>query len=68
MFEICSKLTKETPKRRQRRHSDVFIVNSEQISNIILVFPLLLLNKKNAGRADLLSPVLVFLAVFLHFG
>ena len=36
MYETCSKLTIKTP---------VFIVNSEQISNIALAFPLLTLNK-----------------------
>ena len=39
--EICSKLTIKTPERRQWRHSDVFIVNSEHISHIFSVFLLL---------------------------
>ena len=43
--EICSKLTIKTTERRQRRRSDVFIANFEQILCIILVFPLLTLNK-----------------------
>ena len=41
MCEICSKLTLKTPERRYQRCSGVFIVNFEQISFIILVFPLL---------------------------
>ena len=41
--EICSKLTIKTPERRQWRHSDVFIVNSEHISHIFSVFLLLTL-------------------------
>ena len=45
MCEICSKLTIETLERRQLRRSGVFIVNFEQISHIILAYPLLTLNK-----------------------
>ena len=43
--EICSKLTIKTPERRNERRSDVFIVNSEHISHLVLVFLLLTLNK-----------------------
>ena len=39
--EICSKLTIKTPERRHWRRSDVFIVNSEQISHLVLVFLLI---------------------------
>ena len=42
--EICSILTIKTPERRQWRHSGVFIVKSEHISNLVLVFLLLILN------------------------
>ena len=45
MCEICSKLTIKTPKRRHCHHSGVFIVAFEQISYIVLAFPLLTLNK-----------------------
>ena len=39
-------LTIKTPKWRQWRRSAVFIIiNFEQISNIVVVFPLLTLNK-----------------------
>ena len=43
--EICSKLTINTPERRQWRRSGVFIVNFEHISHLALVFLLLTLNK-----------------------
>ena len=46
MCEICSKLTIKTLERHHWRCSDLFIVNFEQISHIILVFPLLTLDKK----------------------
>ena len=39
-----SKLTVKTPERQQWRRSGVFIVNFEHISQLILVFLLLLLN------------------------
>ena len=45
---VCSKLAIKTSERRHWRHwrrSDLFIVNFEQISHIVLVFPLLTLNK-----------------------
>ena len=46
MCEDCSKLTIKTAERHQwRRSSSVFIVNFEQISHIVLVFPTLTLNK-----------------------
>ena len=43
--EICSELAIKTPEPRQWHRSGVFIVNFEQISHIVLVFPLLPLNK-----------------------
>ena len=43
-FEICSKLTIKTSQQRQWRHPDVFIVNFEHISHLVLVFLLLILN------------------------
>ena len=43
--EIYSKLTINTPERRQWRRSGVFIVNFEHISHLVLVFLLLTLNK-----------------------
>ena len=45
MCEICSKSTTMTLARPQRHRSGVFIVNFEQISQIVLVFQLLTLNK-----------------------
>ena len=43
--EICSKLTINTPERRQWRRSGVFIVNFEHISHLVLVFLLLTLSR-----------------------
>ena len=43
--EICSKLIIKTPERRQCRRSDVFIVNFENISHLLLVFLLLTLSR-----------------------
>ena len=40
MWENCSKLIIKTPKRCQWRRSRVFITNFEEISLIVLVFPL----------------------------
>ena len=42
--EICSKLTIETPERRQWCRSGVFIVNLEHLSHLVLVFLLLTLS------------------------
>ena len=44
-YEICSKLTINTPERRQWRRSGVFIVNFEHISYLVLVFLLLTLSR-----------------------
>ena len=41
--EICSKLTLKTPERRQWRRSDVFIINSEHLSQLVLMFLMLIL-------------------------
>ena len=43
--EIYVKLPIKTPERCQLRHSDAFIVNSENTSHLFLVFLLLTLNK-----------------------
>ena len=45
MFELCSELTINSPEQSQLRRSSVFIVNFEEISRIILFFPLLILYK-----------------------
>ena len=58
MCEICSKLT-ITKKQGQWSPSCIFTVNFEQILRIVLVFPLLTLNKK------LLILQLLFLFAFL---
>ena len=46
--EICSKLTIKTPERCQWRPSSVFIVNFQEILHIVLMYPLLTLNKYKA--------------------
>ena len=43
-YEICSKLTANTPERLHWNRSSVFIVNLEHTSNLILAFLLLTLN------------------------
>ena len=42
--EMCSKLTIKTPERRHWQRSDVFIVDFEHISHLVLMFLLLTLN------------------------
>ena len=52
--EIFSKLIIKTPEWRQLRRSGVFIVNSEQISKLVLVFLVLTLSRKMpAGTPNL---------------
>ena len=43
--EICSKLTIKTLEWLHWRHSGVFIVNFEHMSDLVLVFLLLTLNR-----------------------
>ena len=43
-YEICSKLTINTPERHQEQRSGVFIVNFEYISHLALVFLLITWN------------------------
>ena len=45
MCEICSKSTIKTPERYHQRLSGVIIANFEQISHIVVMFPLLALNE-----------------------
>ena len=45
LCEICSKLTTKTPERRHSLCSDLLCVDFKQILHIVLVFPLLTLNK-----------------------
>ena len=44
--EICSKLTINTPERRQWHRPGLFIVNFEYISHFVLVFLSLILNMR----------------------
>ena len=50
MCKICSKLPIKTPATLHWLRSRVFIVNFEQISNIVLVFQLLTLSKRRPTR------------------
>ena len=50
IYEICSKLTIKTLERRQWDRLGVFIVNIEQIPHIVIVLPLLTLNKQMPPR------------------
>ena len=50
MCENYSKLTIKTPERIHWHHSDVFIVNIEQISLTVLILLLLTLNKYMPAR------------------
>ena len=43
--KTCSNLTIKTPNQRQQRCLGIFIVNFDQVSLNVLVFPLLTLNK-----------------------
>ena len=45
MCNICSKLTIKTPEWRHWRRSGIFIVISQNGSHMVLLFPLLTLNK-----------------------
>ena len=79
--EIGSKLSTKTPERPQWRRSGVFIVNFEQISRIVLLFPMLTLIKLMAvGRlnsnwitrkhkfSDTDWNILIAWLIFTHFG
>ena len=48
--QICLKLIIKTPERHHWRRSGVFIVNSEHISHLVLVFLLLTLKHVIARR------------------
>ena len=52
MYEVCTKLTIETPELRQLRRSGFFIINFEHISFLFLVFLLLTLNWLIFSRMD----------------
>ena len=45
-YEICSKLTIKISEWRHWRRSGIFIANFENISHLVLVFPLLSLGKQ----------------------
>ena len=45
MCELCLNLFIKTPEQPKVHRFDVFIVNFEQVSHVVLVFPLLTLNK-----------------------
>ena len=53
--EICSKFAIKTQEKSQWRRSCVFTVNSEQIPNIVLVFPFLDFEPKIIALHNLLN-------------
>ena len=81
--EICSKLAIKKPERRQWHRSAVFIVNSEHISLLVLVFLWLTLvgkyrlgtdidlfklnNWNNSKRCEIRSKFTPFYGVFVDF-
>ena len=56
---MSSKLKVKTLKRRQQRRSGVFIVDSEQISHIALLLPLLTWNKYMPIGRKILSKFII---------
>ena len=66
MCEICSELTIKTPEWRQWRRSSVFIVNFEQISHVVMVFPLLYWTSKcRLGSDAILEKHIYFTVLFV---
>ena len=66
MCEICSELTIKTPEWRQWRRSSVFIVNFEQISHVVMVFPLLYWTSKcRLGSDAILEKHICFTVLFV---
>ena len=66
--EICSRLTIKAPERRQLSRSDVFIVNFEYISHLVLVFPLLTLSKEMPAGLVPFFHLLVSVTFAILFG
>ena len=66
--EVCSKLTIKTPERRHWCRSDVFIVNFEYISHLVLVFPLLTLSKEMPAGLVPFFHLLVSVTFAILFG
>ena len=53
MCEICSKLTGKTPERHQWCRFGGYIIDLEQFSDLVLVFPLMTLHKLIPAGLDL---------------
>ena len=73
LCEICSKVTTKTTDRRQWPRSGVLIVNFEQISPNVLVFPLLALSKLMSDgyvihKVEGLNLLLILLLTLNTFG
>ena len=64
MFEICSKLTIKTPKRRHWRRFGVFIDNFEHISHLCSIVFIANFKQVNAGW-DVLHSVVTLSATAL---
>ena len=65
--EICSKLTIKTLELRHWRRSGVFIVNFEHISHFVLVFLLLIVNKKRLVGFRIKTQNMYLKKLFLFF-
>ena len=57
--EIFSKLTIKTPEQCHWRRSGVFIVNFEQMSYIVIIFPLFTLNMKISAEQSCIHVYLI---------
>ena len=63
---MCSKFTMKTPDRRHWRRSDIFIVNSEHIPHLFLVFLLLELEQVNLKTISHENIENNFFKTFIH--
>ena len=67
MCEMCSRLTMKTPERHHQRSSKVFIVYFEQISHMVLVFPLYTLRKYVTVDKDKVTSKIRYLSAMNFF-
>ena len=60
MCKACSKLTVKSPERRNGGRSGIFIVNVEQISRIVLAFPIVDFKKVNVEHQEMVRYITRF--------